>query len=1079
MITNRRRLFLCLSFPFLASLLYSQTSPQPKSDHAQEAFVIERISDKLTFENDGTFTREGELRVKIQSDAAVQHWGLLQFVYAAFNGNVTIDRILVHKPDGTVISTPTEDAQDMPSAITRAAPFYSDIREKQVAVKGLGVGDTLEYAAHWKTDKPLAPNQFWFDFNFTDDVIVLQQHLEVRTPHNRAVQLRSPSHPPQISEEAKYRLYQWSFSNLVPKSTDDKEEKRRLTTEAARGLQPQPDILLSSFKTWDEVGQWYGGLQQDRVKPTPEIEAKAVALTKGLSDDTAKLRAIYNYVSWQFRYIGVSFGIGRYQPHAAAEVLNNQYGDCKDKHTLLASLLQAAGIKSYPTLISTQREIVPEVPSPGQFDHVITAVPQANGYLWLDTTPEVAPFAYLMGRLRSKHALVIPSDKPATLAETPADSDWKATEEFQITAKLDDAGTLEGDVHREIKGSDGELLLRSAFRNTPMPQWKDLAQQLSYLSGFGGDVSDVTVSPLEATDKALQINYHYKRKDYSDWENRRISFPLPSFLLPTLAYNDDKATPSFPIWLGPPQEIHYHSEVQLPADYSLKLPSAVHEHSGYIDFDADYSLSGGKVVTDRRMAVKANEVPVADYKEFQALAKSINNDRDTLTALISNKMDGQKSDDSSTSRTDRLGEAIAQLPESDNPDAINSYLKAEQAMHGPTSSETIASLNLALAQDPKFIRAWLLLEEVYFGTLQIDKGLQTLRGALKLNTNQDLCYQVAIETLLYRRRYADAVPLLKELTTQYPDDSEAYAELGLSFFQLKQYTEAIPAYTSFIKLKPEKAFARVVLGHAYLRNGEPEKALASYQEAIKLGEDPEVLNDVAYEMAEHDQHLSEALEYAEKAVALKEADSQHVSLANLQNNDLLRTQSLAAYWDTLGWIYFKMDRLEKAARYLDAAWQLSQNPVSGDHLGQVYEKQHKTAQAIHLYRLAFAADETMSETKARLKRLGANLSPSQVFAAKDELSHARNIKMARVVAETASAEFFVLIGPQGKIVDTKFISGTDQLKSAGRLLQAMPYTALEPDNGPTHVVRRGILSCFQYVGCSFTLFDVKSLNSIH
>ena len=51
------------------------------------------------------------------------------------------------------------------------------------------------------------------------------------------------------------------------------------------------------------------------------------------------------------RYIGVAFGIGRYQPHSAETVLDNQYGDCKDKHTLLAAMLKAAGYEAWPALI--------------------------------------------------------------------------------------------------------------------------------------------------------------------------------------------------------------------------------------------------------------------------------------------------------------------------------------------------------------------------------------------------------------------------------------------------------------------------------------------------------------------------------------------------------------------------------------------------------------------------------------------------------------------------------------------------------------------------------------------------------
>jgi hypothetical protein len=45
----------------------------------------------------------------------------------------------------------------------------------------------------------------------------------------------------------------------------------------------------------------------------------------------------------KFRHISISFGAGRYRPHTAGEVLVNQYGDCKDKHTLFAALLKAAG----------------------------------------------------------------------------------------------------------------------------------------------------------------------------------------------------------------------------------------------------------------------------------------------------------------------------------------------------------------------------------------------------------------------------------------------------------------------------------------------------------------------------------------------------------------------------------------------------------------------------------------------------------------------------------------------------------------------------------------------------------------
>ena len=43
----------------------------------------------------------------------------------------------VHKADRSTLNTPPENVQDLDSEITRSAPFYSDLREKHVAVKAL------------------------------------------------------------------------------------------------------------------------------------------------------------------------------------------------------------------------------------------------------------------------------------------------------------------------------------------------------------------------------------------------------------------------------------------------------------------------------------------------------------------------------------------------------------------------------------------------------------------------------------------------------------------------------------------------------------------------------------------------------------------------------------------------------------------------------------------------------------------------------------------------------------------------------------------------------------------------------
>jgi Domain of Unknown Function with PDB structure (DUF3857) len=92
--------------------------------------------------------REQHSRVRVQSDAGAQQYGVIRFVYQASVERIAALDVRVIKPEGSVVATPPDSIQDMTSGISRDAPFYSDLREKHVAVKGLGAGDTLELLQH-------------------------------------------------------------------------------------------------------------------------------------------------------------------------------------------------------------------------------------------------------------------------------------------------------------------------------------------------------------------------------------------------------------------------------------------------------------------------------------------------------------------------------------------------------------------------------------------------------------------------------------------------------------------------------------------------------------------------------------------------------------------------------------------------------------------------------------------------------------------------------------------------------------------------------------------------------------------
>src|SRR3989442_1352537 len=105
-------------------------------------------------------------------------------------------------------------------------------------------------------------------------------------------------------------------SNLaVP--TDD--ERRRRT--AAEAWKPKVhSVQVSTFRSWEDVGRWYGTLARDRESVSPEVQSKAQALVRDRRTRRDTLEALYDFVSKNYRYVSLSFGVGRYQPHAPGQL---------------------------------------------------------------------------------------------------------------------------------------------------------------------------------------------------------------------------------------------------------------------------------------------------------------------------------------------------------------------------------------------------------------------------------------------------------------------------------------------------------------------------------------------------------------------------------------------------------------------------------------------------------------------------------------------------------------------------------------------------------------------------------------
>ncbi|MEY2413265.1 MAG: hypothetical protein QOD84_1871, partial [Acidobacteriaceae bacterium] len=113
-----------------------------------------------------------------------------------------------------------------------------------------------------------------------------------------------------------------------------------------------------------------------REKDADEVRA----LTSSRPSALAKMQAIASFVQHDVRYVAIELGIGGWQPHPAAGVFTHRYGDCKDKATLMRSMLKEIDVDSYYVLINTTRgAVTPNTPAHNGFNHVIVAVKLPDG----------------------------------------------------------------------------------------------------------------------------------------------------------------------------------------------------------------------------------------------------------------------------------------------------------------------------------------------------------------------------------------------------------------------------------------------------------------------------------------------------------------------------------------------------------------------------------------------------------------------------------------------------------------------------------------------------------------------------
>jgi len=1049
---------LCLgSHDLPAQLPVPQPQKSVAKDYADEPAVV--VRDELTYRYaaDGTGYKTETTVLRVQSSVALQTFAVLKFPYASGTQSLEIAYARVRKPDGTLIETPIGDAQDEPAQVTQIAPMYSDLHLKELPVLSLAVGDSLEFETKVTQKQAEVPGEFWDAESFGAGLVYLDRRIELRVPKSKAVTVYSRKYQPETEESGAERVYRWKGAQLRPGNAKEQDGSAQDKT---------PPIAWTTFSSWQAVGTWYQALIAGQDAVTPALQAKADEVTAGAKTGGDKVRLLYEYVSQHNHYIGVDFGVGRYQPHNAAEVLTNQYGDCKDKHTLLAALLRAEGFRPSAVLIGAGIDLNDKAPMPGAFNHLITLVDVDGVPVWLDTTTEVAPYRVLLPTLRDKLALVVPAKggpEVPYLAKTPAELPFAAVDRYEGTFDLAKDGTTKGNVAVTMRGDD-EVVMRYAIRQVARTMWDQLGQSYVANAGFNGKANSVTLDSGDDLSLPWGMRYAYTQDAWSQWKSYQIGSLLPNVNLPSI---DDKNPPKEEIDLGGRHTQIAKSTVKLPPGYGAELPDAIHLKTTFATFDETYRITNGSLISEFTLDMLIPKVEAAEWKSVKKLADNIG-----VQPWIQLTSTGLTAGEPGPPPAGENNPAAAELVRQTH-DAI----VAKDFELAQKKSDQVIAINEKQAYAWSQ-RGWLAWQHHNLGEAVDDYERELRQHPDEVDQYRDL---ILLEQL--QGRFSEERKYLLDYAKAAPDNAQAILFVGSQLLSANHVDDSVDVYRTGVKALPNNRLIQVELGSALLRTGKKEEAITMVENALDGASDADVLNDGAYALvrAGSAASLPRAEASARKAVEMLEAESAGTALESTNAGTFRRTSLLIAAWDTLGWVLFAEGEDALAAEYVEASWRSGAHAEVGLHLGEILEKKGDDKGAMRIYEMALSransnsANPTAAELHARvdgLKKKGVSIQNAHPDGA---LQEERTYHLPRPSGIKGSG-VFVLQTSAAKTERVAMVRGDEELRGLAVLLGRMDFGLEVPKQSHALLLRSGVLFCSTEATCDFVLTPPESAN---
>jgi len=543
-----------------------------------------------------------------------------------------------------------KDAIDTALYGVDGSELVTDVRTKIVEIPAADPGNIVGYEIE-SEDRPYNLQEEWL---FQHTVPTVEARYTLQLPAGWEYKTVWLNYPEVASKAIGNNQWQWVINNLNAVEHEEAMPPwRSLAGQVIVNLlPPSGGGQQKGFQSWTEVGNWYQELARGRRDATPDLKQKIVELTGALPTTLGKMQALASFVQSEIRYVAIELGIGGWQPHPAADVFAKHYGDCKDKATLMSSMLKEIGVDSYYVAINTERDAVTPMTPPrvGGFNHMILAIrlpdnvndpaliavlkhPKLGRLLYFDPTDNLTSLGRLNGVLQANYGMLI-TPEGGELTELPLLPPAVNAIDRAARLKLDAKGTLQGEV-TETRSGDSAAHERYELRTVTRDADKIKPIETLLAHSFPKFlVTKATVTGLNQTELPIQLNYSFVSDNYAKLAGNLLLVRPRVLGSKVSEFLETKEPRQYPVEFSGLERDTDVFEIELPAGYEPDdLPPPVDANYSFAKYSSKTEVSEGVLRYTRTFEVDEPSVPLAKVEDLKKLNRIIAKDERNIAVL--------------------------------------------------------------------------------------------------------------------------------------------------------------------------------------------------------------------------------------------------------------------------------------------------------------------------------------------------------------------------------------------------------------------------------------------------------------